>query len=560
MKTSQCTQCQKTFKIFPEDQDFYKRVNVPEPTECPACRMQRRLAFRNERTLYQDKCALCNNTMLSLYNSKDGYKVYCQKCYWSDNWDQLKTGRNFYFNRPFFEQFQELQKDSPRLAMNNINSENSEFTNAGADNKNCYLLFAAENNENCSFGKLVQECKDSYDCNFIYNSELCYNSIDLKNCYHVYYSKDLQDCTDCHFSIDLKGCRNCLFCSNLVNKENYINNKEVSEEKFIQEVDRIFSSYENTKEALEKFQQVKDGRFACFSKQIKSENCIGDYLEACRRVYDSYDVTRGQDCRYLNDALDPKDCHDSAFIYYNPELCYETMSTLQMNNVQFCLFCYYGSNLQYNELLHNCSDCFGCTGMRKKKFCIFNKQYEEQEYKKLKQKIINHMKKTGEWGKMFPINYSCFAYNDTVAQEYFPLKKEQAMNLGLKWNDEADKKYEGSDGIDAKKIPDMISAVNDDVLKKVIICEKSGQGFKITKQELAYYREHDIPLPHFHPEVRHQMRMQQRNLRRMWQRQCDCTKPDHGHAGRCPEEFETTFSPERKELVYCDKCYKSEIY
>lgn len=556
----QCNYCQKTFPIPKEDQAFYKRINVPKPSECPACRMQRRFAFRNERTLYQDKCKLCNKDIITIYNPKDKFIAYCKDCYWSDKWSDLETGRDFDFNRSFFGQFVELIKASPRLCIGMRNSQNSDYTNAAADNKDCYLLFAAENNENCCFGKLVQKCKDCHDCNFIYDSELCFQSVDLKNCYQVSYCKDIQNSNNCYFSIDLRGCRNCLFCSNLVNKENQINNKEVSEERFNQEMSRIMRSYQATQEALKKYKHVKDGHIAKFSKQIKSENCTGDYLTACRRVYDSYDVTNGQDCRYVTDALDPKDVHDSSFIYYNPELCYETMSTLKLHNVQYAVFCYYCSNVQYCELLDNCNDCFGCTGLKKKNFCILNKQFEENEYRKLKEEIKARMKQTGEWGHMFPIKTSCFAYNDTVAQEYFPLKKEQAQNMGLKWNDEADKKYEGTDGLPAKDLPDMISSVGDEILEKIIICEKSGKGFKITKQELVYYREHDIPLPRLHPEERHKARMAQRNPRQMWHRQCECTKPDHGHTGRCPNEFETTYSPERKELVYCEECYNKEIY
>ena len=170
------------------------------------------------------------------------------------------------------------------------------------------------------------------------------------------------------------------------------------------------------------------------------------------------------------------------------------------------------------------------------------------------------MKEKGEWGHMFPMDSSCFAYNDTVAQEYFPLKKEQAQNMGLDWNDETDQKYKGNDGMPGNKLPDLISSVSDDILNKIIICEKSGRGYKITKQELAYYQEQNLPLPHLHPEERHKARMDQRNPRQMWSRQCDCTKSDHDHSGRCSDKFETTYSPEKKELVYCISCYNKEIY
>jgi hypothetical protein len=37
------------------------------------------------------------------------------------------------------------------------------------------------------------------------------------------------------------------------------------------------------------------------------------------------------------------------------------------------------------------------------------------------------MKSTGEWGEFFPLPLSPFGYNETVAQDYFPLTSEEAI-------------------------------------------------------------------------------------------------------------------------------------
>ena len=47
-----CQNCKKDFTIEPDDFAFYEKIKVPAPTFCPECRLQRRLAFRNERALY----------------------------------------------------------------------------------------------------------------------------------------------------------------------------------------------------------------------------------------------------------------------------------------------------------------------------------------------------------------------------------------------------------------------------------------------------------------------------------------------------------------------------
>ena len=38
------------------------------------------------------------------------------------------------------------------------------------------------------------------------------------------------------------------------------------------------------------------------------------------------------------------------------------------------------------------------------------------------------MMKTGEWGEFFPSSLSPFGYNETVAQEHFPMSREEVLN------------------------------------------------------------------------------------------------------------------------------------
>ena len=120
MKKNQCTNCHKAFTIKSEDIEFYKKIQVPEPTHCPDCRIQRRLVLRNELSLYEDKCDLCNKNIISLYSEDKPYTIYCYDCFYSDKWDPMKYGQDYDFNKPFFEQFKELQQKVPRIFGFNI--------------------------------------------------------------------------------------------------------------------------------------------------------------------------------------------------------------------------------------------------------------------------------------------------------------------------------------------------------------------------------------------------------------------------------------------------------
>ena len=153
-----CVQCKAGFEIFPEDLAFYEKVSpvlagktypIPVPTFCPDCRQQRRLAFRNERHLYNRKCDFSGKQIVSIHPSDALYKVYAQDVWWSDQWDPLEYGRDFDFNRSFFEQFQDLLKVVPRLSLINKNCENSDYSLFSSDLKNCYLIFSALKSEDC---------------------------------------------------------------------------------------------------------------------------------------------------------------------------------------------------------------------------------------------------------------------------------------------------------------------------------------------------------------------------------------------------------------------------
>jgi len=49
-------------------------------------------------------------------------------------------------------------------------------------------------------------------------------------------------------------------------------------------------------------------------------------------------------------------------------------------------------NIMYSDIMVNCKNCFGCTCLRGKEYCIFNKQYTREEYETLVPQIIEKMK------------------------------------------------------------------------------------------------------------------------------------------------------------------------
>src|SRR3990167_8185331 len=112
-----CETCGVDFEIRKEDLIFYEQIKVPPPNCCPDCRMQRRIAFRNERTLYKRPCDLCKKDGISLYTQNTPFPIYCHQCWWGDDWDPASYAIDYDPKKSFMEQFAELRNKVPRVRL-----------------------------------------------------------------------------------------------------------------------------------------------------------------------------------------------------------------------------------------------------------------------------------------------------------------------------------------------------------------------------------------------------------------------------------------------------------
>lgn len=159
------------------------------------------------------------------------------------------------------------------------------------------------------------------------------------------------------------------------------------------------------------------------------------------------------------------------------------------------------------------------------------------------------MTQTKEWGTFFPPTLSPFGYNESMAQDWVPLQKEEALKRGHRWKDD-EEIPNVSKVIDAKRLPDAIDDIPDDVLNWALRCSQTSRPFRIVKKELDFYRRMRLPVPHIHPDERHRQRKTLRNPRKLWVRSCAI----------CSKTIQTTFAPDRPEKIYCEACYLKEVY
>ena len=503
---------------------------------------------------------MTGKSIISIYPPDSEYKVYDQHEWHSDKWDAFEYGRDFDFNRPFFEQFDELMKDVPKISLFTSRNENSDYTNGAQQDRNCYMIFVSDHDEDCYYSYGIDSCKDCVECLNCFECTLCLECIDCSGSYNLAYSERAHNCSDSYFLHDCKNCKNCFGCYGLRGKEYHIFNEPHKKEEYEKKLKELntgnIDTINHAKEVFAK--KVSEQQIHQYYDGNKNENVTGDHIVNCKNCIECYDSGDLEDCGYLIFSFKSKDCFDGHVVVDQSELCYETISTIHQYNTQFTYCSWYSKDSMYLDHCISCVDCFACSGLKKAKYCIFNKQYSKEEYESLKAKIIEHMKKTPlrqgsagqafEWGHPTPAELSPFGYNETVAQEFYPLSKEEVLKKGWKWQEEESAKYayEGPKTEISKDIKD----VTDEIIEKILICEKSGKPYKITPQELKLYRQHNLPLPRLCFDERHLARIQKRNPRQLWKRKCQ----------KCDKEIQTSYSPDRPDKVYCEECYLKEVH
>ena len=587
-ETKICKNCHSSFTITPDDFGFYEKIKILPPTWCPACRNQRRLSWRNERSLHKRKCDAPGHTeeMISMYAPGVG-RVYDYKFWWGDEWDAMEYGRDYDFSKPFFAQFKELLSQVPVPSLSVVNSVNSDYSNWTEYNKNCYLVFAAGLNDNVRYANKSLEGKDTQDVLYIGHVELGFELVNCFNSYRLFYGLNCKSCTDSAFLYECRDCTNCFGCTNLVGKSYCMWNDQLSKDEYKRRMAEIdFASYAVVQKLKKDFAERLLTIFHRASRIVGSTNCTGNDInnsKNCRSCFDIFEDL--EDSKYSITAMKSKELYDSMGQWKMNFSC-ENVDNNVGTNVACSITTYTSHDARYCMSCHSSSNLFGCVGLRSKEYCILNKQYTKEDYEALKEKIIASM--GDEYGSFFPIELSPFCYNETIAQEYFTLTKAEALSKGYRWMEPEIKHYQITK--QTGDLPNHIKDVDEKILSEVIGCQHAGTcneqcttAFKIIPQELQFYQRMSLPLPRLCPNCRHYQRLAQRNPLKLWHRSCMCgnrvtqnaqrvasdqtlqatrytNSATHFHGDQpCPNEFETTYAPDRKEIVYCEQCYQQEV-
>ncbi len=567
--------CEREFMLDQFDLDLLTKLKVPNPTFCPTCSHQRRFAWRNTHALYHRPDSVTGNDLISIYHPDVAMNVVDQKYWWSDSWDPFDYGRDFDFTRDFFSQWRDLRNVIPFQALSNSKAVNSDYCNVNEESVDCYLISSSWKNERVQYSDSIKDCKDSMDLYVSQKLEYSFESIYSNESNKIFYCEKTYNSTNSYFLYDCKGCVDCFMSTNLRNKSYVFNNQQLSKEEYQKKFSELnLGSYAQIQKLKNDFEELKQKSIHKFATIVNSYNVTGNNILNAKDSYNCFD--------FFQEPQNCKDCFWGGVKAHTMYRCgpgmglgenfYESFDGAVNGNHNICTSVVYTSNnVEYSFNCYNSHDLFGCIGLRNKSYCILNKQYIKEEYFELLPKIKQHMMdmpyidKKGrvyKYGEFFPIELSPFAYNETVAHNFFPLSQGEVSQHGYMWRNPTEKNYTHTKTKDT--LPDDIQDVDQSILNDIIECsdkrtnDRCATAFKITEREFEFYKRFTIPLPRQCYQCRHKTRFAKRNPLHLWTRMC--MNPNSPvYDGPCQNSFQTSYAPERKEKVYCDDCYKREV-
>lgn len=464
------------------------------PDLMPHLRIRHIGAFWPHWSLHKRMCDKTGRDIISVFRPECPYPVW-HKDEWYKSAEPPQAPIDF--DQTFFSQAERLFKKCPIPHNSGTGNENCEYTDDWWFGRNCYLCHCGVKNEDNRYCYRLIGCKNSLYCVFSFECEWCFDVINSEKCFQCIYGFYLKNCRDTAFCYDCRNCQDCLFCFNLRNKQYCIGNKQLSREEY--EIQKQQFPYDTQIG----YQRCKD----LFWKMLReiawhksnyldfTENCSGNYLLRLKNMSHTFFGADGEDWInvtrfwWAKTATDSINLQDAERIIYSSGAqvkCYDIGFSFMLDNTRFARYSAYSSK---------CENVFGCCGLLGWKNAILNTPYAQAEYEMLRNKLIGHMKSTGEWGHFFPGSFAPNPYDEGWGSFYFPLslaEQKQWDYFSLPVTEQHDVKYHHSDDI-----PSAWEATETSTLL-TYWDESAHKPFQILPQDINFCRKIGVPLPQSH--------------------------------------------------------------
>ena len=536
---------------------WYRKLNVTPSPLAPRTRTCHVYAYSNGVQWWWNKHTENGKQLLTYVHPVTPYKII-PDLEWHAR-DFSDRGMVYDATRSVLDHIHQLLLTVPLPASRNLVQPENSVSMVSLGDQDSYFTTGSKSKRTL-FATTAVEVEDSmlvYHSRFVTNS---YSVVHSRNIHNSTYVRESNDCSNSTFLFD---CRNCEFCYGATNQRNknylWMNEQLTQQEWEKRRAEIDFSCRSTFEEQFSLFHALMLQETVWpenFNEKVQGDTS-GEYLHDCIGCRDCYFVegaknvercsftlnTLSENCYCCHGIVGAADSYQSLTIK-NGQAIYFSSQIIDSRDVEYSLNCF------------SCEHCFGCVGIRNKKFHLFNKPYSEADYWKELDRVKCQMLEEGTYGSFFPISWTYIYPPESGLGLYLSLKQDEVDRIGAPMfdpntNGAMGEAMNGQVALATSEIPDCIDVMPiKEWTGKLFQDTTVNRRFTFLKPELEYYREHHLfpPNTHFIARMKKLIRSAQANRFEM----TTCQK--------CHKEIQVAVnaeSPERK--IYCRACYLSYL-
>ena len=543
-----CPLSGKTWLLDEKEIEICRKYNVPPSKVEPETRLDYLSGFNTGFALWWKK-DIHGKVIMSSVHPDSEFSVMSD-VEW-DNTNFLDKGFDYQLDQLIWDQLWKLRLRVPEKATRSTASENTigiasyrsidSYMACGSMVNRCHYTYAMVNGEDSVDVANGEQITRSFRVN---------GSQNIVDCEYVFESVN---CLNASFLFDCWNCEKCFGATNKRNKKFLWFNEQLSEEEWNKRrADVDLSCYSTAKKFEDRFHDlIRNQAVWPESFSFKNEDSNGERVLKCVRcedcfwMIDSVDMYRArlglgnEGCAYVSGPGWAKDT-------------YMSTGTAQSANNRFCIAGQQMNSCEYSAFCVNCEYCFGCMGLKRSRYCIFNKQFTEDEYWEKIDDIKCQMLDDGIYGEFWPAKFCSHGFQYSVGQTYFGYSDEQLD----RWK--ADKFDAGrglvlserqieNNPVSVEEIPDCIDEIDSEKHVAVPIHDPElDRDFSVIKSEFEIYKKKRWPFPRQHFISRLTNLIRHSNSPHKMDYKCDSCQVDM-------VTYKNLKFQERK--IYCKDCY-----
>lgn len=481
----------------------YRHFNVPPSKLHPLTRMHVLTGFFVGYQWWNNKSAEDGSNFLTPAHPGSSIKVVPDKT-WFDN-DYSSTIRED-DGRQVFEIMSELVHEIPITGQRNLMPPVNSIATISAGDENSYFMNASRS-KNTLFGMNAIDTEDSAEIYQSYNVNNSYNTVHSDRIFNCKYVQESRDCMNSMFLFDCRNCEDCFMATNKRNAKFVFKNEQLSESEYKARLEKLDLTCRSSFEVLRKEfigMVEKDGIWPeNFNEHC--ENSTGEYLTNCTDCHECYFNHEGKGNFQSSFLFDGSEDSMSVTGWFASNNSFYSTTGSRSSNIKYSYTQVQCQNMEYSYHCYNCEDCFGCVGLNRKKFCIFNKEHSEEDYWKKLDEIKCRMLDAGEYGEFMPVSWSPTRFMDSGATLFFLANEKDAKDLSASEYPAESSGACGEDRVAADQLrstQDIPDCLNDPALDewigKPVFDEGVERRFTLLPQEIKFYKKMKIAPPNQH--------------------------------------------------------------